>query len=53
MKELERCDAEIAEALRHLSSGAGHEDELWTWLTDWRMERELIQGEGEAQPNNL
>jgi len=46
--DLERCNAEIAEAERMLRSGDPREDLLYLWLQDQRKERLLILAEGTA-----
>ena len=45
LKELARCDREIAEAEATLRSGYTDIDGCLLWLYDWRCERKLIEDE--------
>jgi hypothetical protein len=45
LKELQRCDRQIAEAEATLRSGYPDIDGCLLWLYDWRCERKLIEDE--------
>jgi hypothetical protein len=41
-KDLERCDREMAAAMKALLTGSAPVDDALLWYTDWCRERELI-----------